>query len=188
MSIHLGTRELSVSISERSGSILPVEDANGLRLMKSARPDLPLWCLYLVDSSTGQVGEWTSWTEFAVSTRRLAGDGERVDLLWQLMPGLEINASLELLPSSPNLYLRVEVRNSTEAAIQQVEFPLLRGIGRLTESPAESNLLLHPVAGGFLFVDPYSSFPKWTTTHGLRHIAYLTDGASRINTVVFGSP
>lgn len=169
--VHLRNAHLSISISRTTGAILQVENVkSGLRLIRTAQ-ELPPWRLYFFDLSTGEVEEWEEWEEFAITTGSLAQGGDWARLLWRLMPGLEIEARVELPAESPDAFLYVSVHNDSERTVQQLEFPVLRGIGRLVESPAEGNLLLHPVAGGFLFVDPFASFPRWAA-RGLRHVPY----------------
>ncbi len=174
MPLHLRNDHLVLAISERSGAILQVTLADsGLQLLR-AEHDLPPWELSFIDPTTGVVEVWKTWERFTATTARLEDGGERADLRWELAPGLTITARVTLPGGSPNASLHVAVHNRTERAIRHLTFPVLRGIGRLVDARPEDNLLLHPVAGGFLFVDPYRTFADWPPTHGLRHIAYPT--------------
>lgn len=170
--VRLQNANLSISISRINGAILQVEDRKkGLKLIQAEDHDLPPWRLFLFDLSTNAVQEWKGWEEFTITTSQMAEGGKQADLLWRLRSGLRIEAQIKLPATSPDARLYVRVHNDSEMTIQQVEFPILRGIGRLAESPTEDNLLLHPVAGGLLFVDPFDTFARWEVG-GLRHVPY----------------
>jgi len=170
--VTLQNSHISISISRTNGSILQVENkVSNLRLIRDQVDDLPPWRLFLFDLAKGEAQEWKEWEEFTITTEQMTEGGERANLLWRLGQGLEIEAVVELPTTSPDAYFRVEVRNDSQMTIQQLEFPVIRGIGRLVESPAENNLLLHPAAGGLLFVDPLDTFARWPLG-GLRHMPY----------------
>jgi hypothetical protein len=165
---------IAFSISRENGSILQVEDKlSGLKLIKDPVGDLPPWRLYFFDPTTNDVEERETWERFTLEIAETSEGGDRVNLHWQLAESVAIEAIVELPPESPTADFQVKVLNGSARTIQQLEFPILRGIGRLVDTPAEDNLLLHPVAGGLLFVDPLGIFQRPSSaTPGLRHIPY----------------
>lgn len=172
--ITLENSYISISLNRINGGILQVEEKkSGLKLIKDPIDDLPPWRLSLFDLSTGAVQEIEEWETFTIVSEDIPEGGVQAGLLWELGLGLEIQAQILLPRDSPNVEFYVKVHNESKVTIQQLEFPIIRGIGRLVESQPEDNLLLHPVAGGLLFVDPLNLFPMPPIeTRGLRHIPY----------------
>jgi len=164
----------ALAISRENGSILQVEDKlNGLKLIEDPVGDLPPWRLYFFDLSTNNVQEWETWERFTLETEGTPEGGDRAKLHWQRAESVEIEAVIELPPESYVADFHVKVLNGSQRTIQQLEFPILRGIGRLVDIPSEDNLLLHPVAGGLLFVDPVGLFRRPSSSApGLRHVPY----------------
>jgi hypothetical protein len=170
--INLRNEHLSISISRKNGAILQVENPrNCLKLIHHRASSNFPWRLSFFDLSTRQGLEEERFETFTSKVTQSDEGGEEVDLHWQVRAGLEVLARVKLPPGEPNSYWYVEVHNNTKETIQQLAFPVLRGIGRLVKAPAERNRLVHPVAGGLLFLDPLGTFVEREAS-GLRHIPY----------------
>ncbi len=150
---------LSISFSGENGAILQVNNLKcDLRLIQSEVIDKPPWRLSFFDLSTRERKETESFEAFTHSYHRLEDGGAEVEFQWRLEEGLVIESRVILPVDSMNAHFRVHVHNESQETIQHLEFPILRGIGRLVEKPHEDNCLVHPVAGGLLFIDPLGTF------------------------------
>lgn len=165
---------VAITLNRTNGAILQVVDIkSGLRLIKEPTRDLPPWRLNFFRFGSGEAHIVEDWISFSVHESAMEEGGSRAELTWQLDESVEIKSTIELPDTSSDVFFYVQVMNGSDRIIQQLEYPIVRGIERLVESPVEDNLLLHPVAGGLLFIDPISYFPLYTwPTHGLRYTPY----------------
>ncbi len=163
---------LSLSFNEGNGTITQFELLNqGLRLIREAVGEKPPWRLYFFDLKTLERKTVDDFETFSYKIIQTSELGEEFELHWQVREGLEIISRIVLPVDSANVLFHVNVHNKTQETLQQLEFPILRGIERLVESSPEANCLLHTAAAGLLFIDPLVTFSDWELP-GLRHTPY----------------
>ena len=157
---------LALRIDPANGTIKSLYNKAANIELVTCTPDAPAWRL---ETESG----WTSAFErFASETLR-----HGVRLVWRTAEGIGVEAQIELLPGSPQIDFRVRVLNPTSVALEKIGYPILGGIGALSDT--EDSYLLHAQGTGFLFRNPHTLFetpneanasPK--SRQGLRYSPY----------------
>lgn len=114
---------------------------------------------------------------------------QSLSMRWQTALGLEIDARIELQPHQPHADFFVEVHGAPGIAVDKIEYPILRGIGRLSQTA--DSYLAHPQGTGFLFRNPhdlfdaseprragmrYSPYPEGFSGSSMQFMAYYAAG------------
>lgn len=158
---------LRITLAGRSGCLLGVENKRrGLQLIQSPTGGSP-WRL--------EVPEVAGWSDdsvgFAWSFDPSFTRGQAVDLKWTTDIGLTVEGRVELSHRDPNAYFFVAIQNHGDRFLDKIEYPILRGIGRLGHAAGAE--LAHSQGGGFLFHNPYDLFEtRPGPRHGLRYSPY----------------
>jgi len=162
---------LRVVLDGKTGAFVSVYNkSSGQELVPEAERWRVPWELTVGVAGEGEKQVSTA-ESFSVSRAGYYGEGEAYDLRWEVEGGMTVAARAELAAGDAALRLYPAVLSAaTDSMVVKLRYPVFTGIGRLS-AREEENFLAHPVAGGFLFDDPYSLF-QTKAERGLRNCVY----------------
>ncbi|MBA2276128.1 MAG: hypothetical protein H0W06_00060 [Chloroflexia bacterium] len=164
--ILLENQFLRLTLGADDGSIRGIENTtSGLRLIHVPTAGPP-WRVELVGQEQW-IEEFSSFTW----SRDDNDSGEAVTLRWETAHGITVESRVELPVGEPHAHVTVDVHAATDQLVDKVEYPILRGIGDLSDR--SDSCLAHPHGTGFLFRRPYDLFePEPMRRQGLRYSPY----------------
>jgi hypothetical protein len=151
---------LKIGLSTSNGAIVSVYNkrrdlelicANGVKIDKNP------WRLKIGKKNFEEVKDKKNFVSFQCQPDSSWKKGKSIDLYWEVEKGIVLRGRIELPTNEENAYFYIQVGNETDVMIIELEYPILYGIGELSED-AKENFLAHPVASGYLFRDPFHLF------------------------------
>jgi hypothetical protein len=151
-SITLSDSILEVEIDPQTGALRSVLHRQaGLQLI--AQPEVAARNPFAVVLMDGTLVK--EWRRCSIQPDRSAS---RATITWILDDGFELTVDLELHDGSGELRCMPSLRNDQGIPVAAVAYPYIAGIGHLSESVWDDNLV-HPFATGFLVRNPLESLP-----------------------------
>jgi hypothetical protein len=160
--IVLENAQLQIALSAENGSIQQITNkSRGLRLIRFPAIGPP-WRIEF----EGQA----DWFDETGSFHSISDkSGLAVTLRWETAIGLTIEGRVELIEDE--VRFTIGVLNSADHRLDKIEYPILRGIGDLSDDA--DSCLVHPQGTGFLFRRPFHLFQtEPLRQQGLRYSPY----------------
>ena len=136
-------------ISQRSGSE---------NLLPSAPEHKYLWRLHLEGETGSPISISSEDLKLASNIEHRSHGGKCLQLIWDRVKNLAISveASFCVSPNDPLIRMRLSVQNDSAFTLAQVDFPMLSGIGPLSDDPSQ-DYLIWPKGTGELIPNPYQN-------------------------------
>ena len=165
--ITLENQYLRLTINRNDGTIQGIENTpSGLHLIQTPTPGPP-WRVELLGQD--DVSSWVE--EFTACESTEDDSGQSITLRWQTAHGFAVKGRIELVPGDPDARFSIAVTADAGVRVDKIEYPILRGIGDLSETA--DTCLAHPQGTGFLFRRPRDLFePEPIRRQGLRYSPY----------------
>jgi hypothetical protein len=167
-SLILQNKKLEIRFDPATGRILAVRNRVKDLDLIAAVLDTPPWRIEIEHED-----KWLERFERFSYTTETGSDGAAALVLrWDVMAGLSFTSRVSLPLNGDSVFFTLQVENSTHLPVDKVEYPILSGLGLLTEERIPATLV-HSQGTGFLFHDPLLTFlPEAGPKQGLRYSPY----------------
>ncbi|MGH2561951.1 MAG: DUF6259 domain-containing protein [Thermomicrobiales bacterium] len=165
--VRLESDTVRIEFDPRDGTVRQVENKiSGLHLIHHPTGGSP-WRIEL-DGQREWVAEHVA---FDWSLEESTAGAPMLSLRWETAPGLVVEGRVELPPNQPNATFFVKVIGAGDHRVDKIEYPILRGIGALSDTA--DSFLAHPQGTGFLFRNPQNLFDASESLRaGMRYSLY----------------